>query len=181
MFATHYHALSREFAMSPVVQLRHMAAAVAATTTTTTAAATAATTDDDEGKCSTSSATVEKPITFLYKLRPGACPKSYGMQVAELAGVPGSVLAAAKRAAAAMEKKLSGVFGTALTAELTVGERSALTSVIGATGTSGTGSEPGGSGSGGEEEEGVVVRRIEPLWRDLQRQRSTAAAAKREI
>ena len=29
MFATHYHALSREFAMSPRVQLRHMAAAVA--------------------------------------------------------------------------------------------------------------------------------------------------------
>ena len=153
--------------MSPRVQLRHMAAAVAtaAATATTTAAAAAAA----GGRAAAASTFVEKSITFLYKLRPGACPKSYGMQVAELAGVPASVLAGARRAAAAMETKLSGVFGAALTAELTVGERSALASVVAAAGVA------GGDGGDGGSEEGLM-KTIEPLWRDLQQQRSVAAA-----
>lgn len=37
-------------------------------------------------------------VTFLYRLTPGACPKSYGVNVARLAGLPDGVLlrAAAK-------------------------------------------------------------------------------------
>ena len=31
-------------------------------------------------------------VTFLHKLAPGACPKSYGVNVARLAGLPESVL-----------------------------------------------------------------------------------------
>lgn len=30
----------------------------------------------------------EETITFLYKLSPGACPKSYGFNAARLAGIP---------------------------------------------------------------------------------------------
>ena len=32
-------------------------------------------------------------VTFLYKFRRGLCPKSYGMNVARLAGLPDSVRA----------------------------------------------------------------------------------------
>ena len=87
LFATHYHALSRDFAASPAVALRHMAAKVGA----------------DAG---------DRSIAFLYTLRPGSCPKSYGTNVAALAGVPERVLVRAARAAAAMERKLAGAFAS---------------------------------------------------------------------
>lgn len=56
LFATHYHPLTSEFLGSPRVSLGHMAAMV--------------TGDESDGH-----------ITFLYQLRQGACPKSYGLQV----------------------------------------------------------------------------------------------------
>ena len=86
LFATHYHALSRAFGATPAVALRHMAARVGA---------------EHLG---------DRSIAFLYALRPGACPKSYGTNVAALAGVPESVLDRATQAAAAMERKLAGAF-----------------------------------------------------------------------
>jgi DNA mismatch repair protein MSH6 len=85
LFATHYHALSREFGKSHAVALRHMAAKVGA----------------DAG---------DRSIFFLYALREGSCPKSYGTNVAALAGVPEKVLVRATQAAAAMERKLAGAF-----------------------------------------------------------------------
>ena len=85
LFATHYHALSREFGESHAVALRHMAAKVGA----------------DAG---------DRSIFFLYALREGSCPKSYGTNVAALAGVPEKVLVRATQAAAAMERKLAGAF-----------------------------------------------------------------------
>jgi len=98
MFATHYHGLSREFLASPLVQLRHMAAHVA---------------DEAVGDMSdkTSDKTSDAPITFLYKLRKGACPKSYGMKVASLAGMPREIVRRAEEVAAAMETSLASVFG----------------------------------------------------------------------
>jgi len=86
LFATHYHALSRAFGATPAVALRHMAARVGA---------------EHLG---------DRSIAFLYALRPGACPKSYGTNVAALAGVPESVLVRATQASAAMERKLAGAF-----------------------------------------------------------------------
>ena len=85
LFATHYHALSRDFGKSHAVALRHMAAKVGA----------------DAG---------DRSIFFLYALREGSCPKSYGTNVAALAGVPEKVLVRATQAAAAMERKLAGAF-----------------------------------------------------------------------
>lgn len=43
-------------------------------------------------------------VTFLYKLVPGVCAKSYGMNVATLAGMPPAVVAAATRVAADFER-----------------------------------------------------------------------------
>lgn len=36
--------------------------------------------------------TERKMITFLYKLKPGRCPRSYGMNVARLAGIPDTIV-----------------------------------------------------------------------------------------
>ena len=47
----------------------------------------------------------EKHITFLYKLTKGRCPKSYGMNVALLAGVPEEIVSKAEEIASAFESQ----------------------------------------------------------------------------
>lgn len=42
-------------------------------------------------------------VTFLYKVCPGACPKSYGVNVARLAGMPESILQRASACSAELE------------------------------------------------------------------------------
>lgn len=42
-------------------------------------------------------------VTFLYTLTPGACPRSYGMNVGHLAGLPTSVVSRAAECAARVE------------------------------------------------------------------------------
>lgn len=42
-------------------------------------------------------------VTFLYELKEGACPKSYGTACARLAGMPEPILATAERFAALLE------------------------------------------------------------------------------
>ncbi|CAH2072047.1 unnamed protein product [Thlaspi arvense] len=68
MFSTHYHRLSMDYQANPKVSLCHMACQVG------------------EGRGG-----VEE-VTFLYRLTKGACPKSYGVNVARLAGLPDYVL-----------------------------------------------------------------------------------------
>ncbi|KAL7586811.1 hypothetical protein Lser_V15G41433 [Lactuca serriola] len=68
LFSTHYHHLALEYQQIDKVSLCHMACQVG---------------DGDGG--------VEE-VTFLYKLTLGACPKSYGVNVARLAGLPDAVL-----------------------------------------------------------------------------------------
>jgi DNA mismatch repair protein MSH2 len=48
-------------------------------------------------------------ITFLYNVRPGACGRSFGVAVAELARFPPQVVAAAKRKLADLEDQYGGV------------------------------------------------------------------------
>jgi DNA mismatch repair protein MSH6 len=56
---------------------------------------------------------VEEPkdhnITFLYTLGEGACPKSFGINVARLAGLPEELLANAKRISSSFEAELTGM------------------------------------------------------------------------
>ncbi|KAL4572174.1 hypothetical protein LXL04_018943 [Taraxacum kok-saghyz] len=66
MFSTHYHHLALDYQHADKVSLCHMA-------------------------CQVEVGGVEE-VTFLYKLTPGACPKSYGVNVARLAGLPDAVL-----------------------------------------------------------------------------------------
>ncbi|XWS76639.1 hypothetical protein CRYUN_Cryun01aG0194500 [Craigia yunnanensis] len=68
MFSTHYHRLAVDYQNNSKVSLFHMACQVG---------------NGVEG--------VEE-VTFLYRLTTGACPKSYGVNVARIAGLPDSVL-----------------------------------------------------------------------------------------
>ena len=45
----------------------------------------------------------EETITFLYKFTEGACPKSYGFNAAQLAGLPRNVIQLARRKAHHLE------------------------------------------------------------------------------
>ncbi|CAL9753886.1 unnamed protein product [Musa acuminata subsp. burmannicoides] len=73
LFSTHYHRLILEYEKNTKVSICHMACQV--------------------GK---GVGGVEE-VTFLYRLAPGSCPKSYGVNVARLAGLPSSVLQKAAR------------------------------------------------------------------------------------
>lgn len=79
MFATHYHSLVEEYVYDPKVALGHMDCTVNA----------------DESK-----------VTFLYKLVEGMCPKSYGINVARLAGLPEEVITHAAKKSHEFEQAL---------------------------------------------------------------------------
>ncbi|PSS14723.1 DNA mismatch repair protein [Actinidia chinensis var. chinensis] len=83
MFSTHYHRLAVDNQHNPKVSLSHMACKV--------------------GK---GVGDLEE-VTFLYRLTPGACPKSYGVNVARLAGLPDTVL----HKATAKSREFEGMYG----------------------------------------------------------------------
>ncbi len=82
MFATHYHSLLEDFRETPSVRLGHMECLV------------------EEEK--------NNNITFLYTLGEGVCPKSFGINVARLAGLPEEVLKIAEKKSSAFEEELCG-------------------------------------------------------------------------
>mmetsp|Transcript_1155 Transcript_1155/g.1068 ORF Transcript_1155/g.1068 Transcript_1155/m.1068 type:complete len:109 (-) Transcript_1155:67-393(-) len=49
----------------------------------------------------------DKNITFLYTLGEGSCPKSFGINVARLAGLPEDVLQKAKNVSASFEASMN--------------------------------------------------------------------------
>ncbi|CAL8460672.1 g202 [Coccomyxa elongata] len=107
LFATHYHPLTMEFLGSPRVKLGHMAALVSG---------------DD--------AASDGHITFLYKLLSGACPKSYGLQVARLAGIPHEIINVAQQAGMKLEETLQGAFSKKLRMPLRTEELDFLHDIV---------------------------------------------------
>lgn len=91
LFATHYHPLTKEFASHPHVSLQHMACMFRPRRGA----------HDGNG---------EKELTFLYRLTSGACPESYGLQVATMAGIPKPIVEKASVAGQAMRAKIAGNF-----------------------------------------------------------------------
>mmetsp|Transcript_5021 Transcript_5021/g.8245 ORF Transcript_5021/g.8245 Transcript_5021/m.8245 type:complete len:1485 (-) Transcript_5021:2972-7426(-) len=85
LFATHYHSLLEDWKNEPSIRLGHMECVVE---------------DDDDSE--------KKSITFLYTLGDGPCPKSFGVNVARLAGLPDDVLERAKRVSVAFEAEMNG-------------------------------------------------------------------------
>ncbi|KAK9813990.1 hypothetical protein WJX73_008383 [Symbiochloris irregularis] len=95
LFATHYHPLTGEFEGDPRVALGHMAALVG------------------PAQGQDSSAGSADGITFLYQMRSGACPRSYGLEVARLAGIPSPVVDMATKVGFQLEHRLQGIFTSA--------------------------------------------------------------------
>ena len=90
LFATHYHSLLEEWKDVGTVKLGHMECVV------------------DNGKNSSGSGEAEESnITFLYTLGTGVCPKSFGINVARLAGLPEEVLVNAKRISSDFEVEMN--------------------------------------------------------------------------
>ena len=56
----------------------------------------------------------EGEVVFLHEVAPGAADRSYGIQVAKLAGLPESVLARARQVLAVLEQRSSGTIGGVL-------------------------------------------------------------------
>ncbi|XP_020234813.1 DNA mismatch repair protein MSH6 [Cajanus cajan] len=83
LFSTHYHRLAVDYLKDPKVSLCHMACQVG-----------------------TGIAGLDE-VTFLYRLTPGACPNSYGVNVARIAGLPSSVL----QKAAAKSREFEATYG----------------------------------------------------------------------
>ncbi|XP_076896230.1 DNA mismatch repair protein MSH6-like isoform X2 [Bidens hawaiensis] len=83
LFSTHYHHLALDYQQVPKVSLCHMACKVGM----------------ELGGL--------EEVTFLYKLTSGACPKSYGVNVARLAGLPDDVL----KKAAIKSEEFETVYG----------------------------------------------------------------------
>ncbi|XP_022749790.1 DNA mismatch repair protein MSH7-like isoform X2 [Durio zibethinus] len=90
LFATHYHPLTKEFASHPHVTLQHMACCF-------------------KWK-SESCCRGEQELVFLYRLTDGACPESYGLQVAIMAGIPEHVVEAASKAGQVMKRSVGESF-----------------------------------------------------------------------
>ncbi|XP_048477916.1 probable DNA mismatch repair protein Msh6 [Plutella xylostella] len=93
VFSTHYHSLVRHLARHPRVLLRHMACMV----------------ETDETTADNEDEIPEETITFLYKLAPGACPKSYGFNAARLAGIPREITRRAQQISRNLEKEATCV------------------------------------------------------------------------
>ncbi|CAN7073758.1 unnamed protein product [Brassica oleracea var. botrytis] len=91
LFATHYHPLTKEFSSHPRVTLKHMACAFKSRS------------DQEPGSC-------DQDLVFLYRLAEGACPESYGLQVALMAGIPKQVVETASVAAQAMKRSIGENF-----------------------------------------------------------------------
>ncbi|MQL89491.1 hypothetical protein Taro_022064, partial [Colocasia esculenta] len=90
LFATHYHSLTKEFSSHPHVNLQHMACLFKPR--------------------NQSSFDGENELIFLYKLTSGACPESYGLQVALVAGIPPQVVEAASEASQRMQRSIKENF-----------------------------------------------------------------------
>lgn len=93
LFATHYHSLLEEWKLNSHVKLGHMECLV--------------------GNSPDVTETESSDITFLYTLGNGVCPKSFGINVARLAGLPDDVLIKAKRISAEFEVEMNGEMSTA--------------------------------------------------------------------
>eukprot|EP00027_Filamoeba_sp_ATCC50430_P010065 CAMPEP_0168542396 /NCGR_PEP_ID=MMETSP0413-20121227/1326_1 /TAXON_ID=136452 /ORGANISM="Filamoeba nolandi, Strain NC-AS-23-1" /LENGTH=258 /DNA_ID=CAMNT_0008572271 /DNA_START=163 /DNA_END=939 /DNA_ORIENTATION=+ len=76
LFATHYHLLSEEFKNHPHVSMHQMSSVM------------------HEGK-----------LVFTYTMEPGVCPKSYGMNVASLAGISEEIISQAEKIAEEFEQR----------------------------------------------------------------------------
>lgn len=92
LFATHYHLLIEDWEIDPRIKLGHMDCLVHSVE------------EFSESKDNNNDLPTEQ-VTFLYKLCDGSSPKSYGINVAKLAGIPDSVIQMALKQSLEFEEK----------------------------------------------------------------------------
>lgn len=105
MFATHYHSLLSDWEFDPRVKLGHMNCLVHDNSH-----------DDGDGSgdsggdhpvgSSKDDGVGGEEVTFLYKLTDGSSPRSYGINVARLAGLPTAVITLALQQSRLFEDKM---------------------------------------------------------------------------
>ena len=109
MFATHYHSLLSDWEFDPRIKLGHMNCLVHDNSH-----------DDDVVDTGGGDSGVDHPrgsifkdngdggeeVTFLYKLTDGSSPRSYGINVARLAGLPTAVITLALQQSRLFEDKM---------------------------------------------------------------------------
>lgn len=100
LFSTHYHSLVEAFEGHASVALGHMRCMV----------------ERKEAAAASDGDAAPESITFLYKLGHGACPKSYGMNVARLASLPECIVQTAHRESERFERALLAADARALAA-----------------------------------------------------------------
>ena len=110
LFATHYHSLLDEFENSRDVRLGHMQCIV----------------HDDEEEDDQDISDGKGNIVFLYTLGPGQCPKSFGINVAKLAGLPAAAVANAKVYSENFEKEMQSKGTGSVTLDLNPSDATAL-------------------------------------------------------
>ncbi len=96
LFSTHYHTLLEDWKDDNRVRLGHMECVVENEVIEEDM-------NDDDGNN-----TKKQHITFLYTLGEGSCPKSFGINVAKLAGLPEEVLAKARTISTNFESEMNG-------------------------------------------------------------------------
>lgn len=90
LFATHYHSLLEDWKGQKAVRLGHMECFV----------------EDERSENEDGDDKNRDNITFLYTLGEGSCPKSFGINVARLAGLPSDVLRKARNVSSSFEESL---------------------------------------------------------------------------
>ncbi len=96
LFATHYHSLLEDWKHQPLVRLGHMECFVEDEAT-----------NENESSDNGPNNNTDPDITFLYTLAEGSCPRSFGINVARLAGLPSDVLKKAKEVSSSFEDSLT--------------------------------------------------------------------------
>jgi len=91
LFATHYHSLLNDWEFDPRVKLGHMNCLVH---------------DNSRDDVDTGGDNGGEEVTFLYKLTDGSSPRSYGINVARLAGLPTAVITLALQQSRLFEDKM---------------------------------------------------------------------------
>ena len=94
LFSTHYHTLLEDWKDDLRVRLGHMECMV-------------------ENEINDDGDNLQKQnITFLYTLGQGSCPKSFGINVAKLAGLPDEVLSKARTISTSFEAEMNGALNS---------------------------------------------------------------------
>jgi len=107
MFATHYHSLLHDWAFDPRVKLGHMNCLVNNSDSNHGSDDDGVRHNSDDDHHDEDASCKSEEVTFLYKLTDGSSPRSYGINVARLAGLPSAVITLALKQSRLFEDRMN--------------------------------------------------------------------------